>query len=201
MITTIILDIGNVLAHFRWDEYLRECGYDEEIIHKVSNASVLSEAWKEFDRGIQKEEELIAQCCAKDPSVVKEITKMFDDLYDLVKEYDYSAEFIQRLKTNGYKVYLLSNYGRRNFQYAKENFEFIKYVDGGIISYEVEHIKPEAEIYETLINKYNIIPKEAIFLDDSQANLDGAEPFGFHTILVKNFDQAVEDLRKLGVKL
>jgi putative hydrolase of the HAD superfamily len=52
-----------------------------------------------------------------------------------------------------------------------------------------------------LIGKYDINPEEAVFLDDNQANLEGAKVFGFHTIQVTEFDQALEDLRKLGVNI
>jgi putative hydrolase of the HAD superfamily len=98
-------------------------------------------------------------------------------------------------------VYLLSNYGRTNFAHAKEQFKFIPLVDGGVISYEVKYIKPEPEIYQILMDKYNINPEEAVFLDDNQANLEAAKVFGFHTIQVTEFDRALEDLRKLGVKI
>jgi len=201
LINTIVLDIGQVLANFRWKAYLKDCEYDEETIRKVSNATVLSKAWGEEDRGALSDEKLVALCCAEDPSVSKEITALFNDITELVRECDYSAEFIQRLKRNGYKVYLLSNYGERNFMYAKEHFKFLEYADGGVISYQVKHIKPEPEIYEALIEKYNINPNEAVFLDDSQVNLDGAIPFGFHTILVTEFEKAVEELRELGVNI
>jgi len=201
MINTIVLDIGQVLANFRWEAYLEDCGYDEETTRKVSNATILSKIWGEEDRGAISDEELVALFCSQDTSVTTEITALFDNITELVREYDYSVEFVQRLKANGYKVYLLSNYGRKNFEYAREHFKFIKYVDGGVISYEVKQIKPEPEIYETLIEKYNINPKEAVFLDDSQANLDGAKPFGFYTIHVEEFEQAVEELRVLGVRI
>ena len=201
MINTVILDIGNVLAHFRWEEYLKECGYEEEVICKIGNATVRSKHWKEWDRGVQEDEELIAQCCVLEPSLEKEIKSLFDNVEQLAKEYDYSVEFIKQLKANGYKVYLLSNYGRRHFQLDQHNYKFMKYVDGGIISYQVHHIKPEPEIYEALINQYHINPMEAVFLDDLQENLDGAKPFGFHTIQVKTQEQAIDDLKKLGVRI
>jgi putative hydrolase of the HAD superfamily len=82
-----------------------------------------------------------------------------------------------------------------------ENFKFYKHVDGGVISYEVKHIKPEPEIYEDIIRKYNINPEEAVFLDDIQANLDGAKAFGFHTVLVSGYEKALADLRELGVRV
>jgi putative hydrolase of the HAD superfamily len=201
MITTIILDIGNVLAAFRSVEYLRECGYEEEIIRKIGNATFYSEKWKELDRGVIDEDDLIAQFCEQDPSVTTEILSFFENFDQIVTEYDYSAPFVQKLKANGYQVYLLSNYGRRYFIKATEVFEFYKYVDGGVISYEVNYIKPQPEIYEALINKYNINPTEAVFLDDMNENLVAAKEFGFHTIHVRVFDEALEKLRKLGVNI
>lgn len=201
MINTIVLDIGNVLAHFRWMEYLEDCGYTDEVKQKIGKATVRSNRWNELDRGVIDETKLFTECCKEEPSVEKEILQLFEDVSQLVWEYDYSTDFIRGLKANGYKVYLLSNYARFTFQYAKENFGFIKQVDGGIISYEVKCTKPEATIYQLLIDKYHIQPEEAVFLDDLPANLEGAKPFGFHTIQVKSYEQAVEDLQKLGVNV
>ncbi|NLK74229.1 MAG: HAD family phosphatase [Clostridiales bacterium] len=201
MINTIVFDIGNVLADFRWNEYLDDCGYDQETKEKIARATVLSNRWNELDRGLEDEEELFRQCCEAEPSVAQEIMTLFNNISLLVREFDYSTELIKKLKANGYKVYLLSNYARFSYKYAMENFDFIKHVDGGIISYEIQHTKPEPAIYEALINKYNINPKEAVFLDDLAANLEGAKPFGFSTIQVKSMDQALEDLRKLGVRI
>ncbi|HBI74347.1 MAG TPA: HAD family phosphatase [Lachnospiraceae bacterium] len=201
MIHTIVFDIGNVLAHFRWREYLEECGYTEEMKRKIGKATVLSSRWHELDRGVIDETKLIAACGKEEPSVEKEILKLFEDASKIVQEYEYSSELVRRLKANGYRVYLLSNYARFSFAYAKENFEFIKYVDGGVISYEVKCTKPEAKIYHILIEKYGIKPEEAVFLDDLPANLEGAKPFGFKTIQVTSFEQIINDLRALGVRI
>lgn len=201
MIDTIVFDIGNVLADFCWLQYLKDCGYDEETIGKIGSATVLSPRWNELDRGLKDEQELFRQCCEAQPSVADKIMKMFRSMTEVVKEYNYSSDLVKRLKANGYKVYVLSNYARFSFQEAKKHFEFLKYVDGSVISYEVKHTKPEPEIFEALINKYGINPGTAVFLDDLAYNLKGAESFGFYTIKVKNIDQMFEDLRKLGVRI
>lgn len=201
MINTVVLDVGQVLAAFRWEDYLRDCGYDAITREKVAKATVLSRYWGEQDRGALPEAEIIRACCELDPSVEREIKKLFEDITKTVIEFPYAKEFIRSLKKNGYKVYLLSNYGERNFAYAKEHFTFIPEADGGVISYEVKYIKPEPEIYETLIAKYGFEPAKAVFLDDSKANLEGAKKFGFHTVLVTDYEQALKDLRRLGVKI
>lgn len=200
-IKTIIFDVGNVLIHFRWKDYLKDCGYNSETIQKISRATVNNPLWKEWDRGARQEDELINLCCQQEASVEKEIRKLFDDFLLLIEEYDYSAGLMKRLKENGYKVYLLSNYSKRNFELGKEYFKFYPYVDGGVISYEIQHVKPEAEIYQALIKKYNVNPHKAVFLDDLQENIEAATPFGFHTIQVKSYDQMINDLNKLGVRI
>ncbi len=200
-INTIIFDIGNVLVDFKWEQYLRDCGYNDEIVRKVSEATVKNDLWKKWDRGDIEEAEIIEQSCKLEPSVEREIKKLFVDIEQLINEFDYSAEIIKKLKENGYKVYLLSNYARSHYELDKKNFKFLDYVDGGIISYEVILAKPEPEIYKALIQKYNINPQEAVFLDDLPENLEAAKPFGFHTIQVKSYQQILEDLQKLGVNI
>lgn len=200
-ITTVVLDIGNVLAHFRWREYLEDCGYPQEIIERIARATVLSGFWNEWDRGVQEEEELIAKSIARDPGVKDEILAFFHAFDRIVKEYSYSRDFVKGLKENGYKVYLLSNYSKNHFTLSKPTFGFIPYVDGGVISYEVKSIKPEPDIYQKLIDKYTINPSEAVFLDDLADNLEGAKPFGFHTIQVKNYEQMTTELRAMGVRI
>lgn len=201
MIDTIVLDIGNVLAHFGWKEYIRSKGYSENIYNRICNATVGSKLWKEWDRGSHKETELIELCHAQEPDLEEEIRDFFDNLHYMVKEYDYTHHFVKGLKENGYRVYLLSNYGRWHFENDKNNFSFIPYVDGGIISYTINYVKPEPEIYQALIEKYQINPIKAVFLDDVQENLNGAKAFGFHTIQFKNYVQALEDLRIMGISI
>ncbi len=201
MITTIVLDIGNVLAHFRWKEYLMDCGYAQGVRDRIAKATVLSGFWNEWDRGEREEEELIEESIAKDPELKEEILSFFHSFDKIVKEYDYAKDFVKGLKENGYKVYLLSNYSKKHFTLSKPTFEFINYVDGGVISYEVKSIKPEPKIYQTLIDKYSINPCEAVFLDDLADNLEGAKPFGFHTIQVMSYEQSIAELRELGVSI
>ncbi len=55
------------------------------------------------------------------------------------------------------------------------------------------------EIYQMLIDRYELVPEECVFMDDTLRNLEGAEKFGIHTIHFQSKEQAVLELRKLGV--
>lgn len=203
MINTIILDIGNVLASFDYVNYMKEKGYPDDFIKRLSKATVENILWREIDRSDSDiiDESLIAGFIAEDPEIGDEIRTFLMDSYEIVKEYDYASDFIRRFKESGYPVYLLSNYGKANFKHIKDNFEFFRYVDGGIMSYETGYVKPEVGIFKALVNKYKIKPEEAVFLDDMKANVEAASEFGFHTVHFKNVGQAIEELKILGVTI
>ena len=93
----------------------------------------------------------------------------------------------------------LSNFSEKAETDCARALDFIPYMDGGILSYQEKVIKPMPEIYQLLIDRYDLKPEECVFMDDTLVNLEGAERFGIHTIHFHDREQAVMELRKLGV--
>lgn len=199
MITTIIFDIGNVLADFTWKEHYESFGYDDAMVERLAQATVKSPMWNENDRGAMTTEELLQAFVGYDPEIEQDIRKVLDNVKTMVVRNDYAIPWIQDLKSKGYRVLYLSNFSEKAEKDCAYALDFIPYTDGGILSYQEKVIKPMPEIYELLINRYGLVPEESVFLDDTKANLDGAEKFGIHTIHFQNQAQAIEELRKLGV--
>lgn len=199
MVTTIIFDIGNVLADFTWREHFASFGYDDEMVERIAKATVKNPLWNEVDRGVMGAEELIQRFAAVDPEIEQDIRKVLENVKTMVVRNDYAIPWIQDLKGKGYRVLYLSNFSERAETDCAEALGFIPYMDGGILSYKEKVIKPMPEIYQLLIDRYNLIPEECVFMDDTPKNLAGAEKFGIHTIHFQNQAQAIEELRKLGV--
>lgn len=199
MITTIIFDIGNVLADFAWEVYYRSFGYDEELFRRVSKATVLNPMWNEYDRGVMSNEEILQGFIDSDPEIGGEIRKAVRHIGPMVTRNDYAIPWIQELQGKGYRCLYLSNFSDRGHRECAEALDFIPYMDGGILSYQERLIKPMPEIYQLLIDRYSLVPGECVFMDDTLRNLEAAEKFGIHTIHFQNKAQAIEELRKLGV--
>ena len=199
MITTIIFDIGNVLADFTWKEHYESFGYDDAMVERIAKATVKGPMWGESDRGVMKTEELIQAFVDSDPEIEEDIRKVLNNVATMVSRNDYAIPWIQDLKGKGYRILYLSNFSEKAEKDCAQALDFLPYTDGGILSYQVEVIKPMPEIYELLIKRYALVPEQCVFLDDTKVNLDGAEKFGIHTILFQNQAQAIEELRKLGV--
>ncbi len=198
-IDTVVFDIGNVLAAFDWKSFVDSFGFSPEVNKEIARAVFMSKEWPQVDLGLKTDDELIEGFVKNAPHLSSEIRRIFTKWQYSVEEYPFSAGWVRSLKEAGYRVYVLSNYGRTMFGYAKEHFEFFKYIDGGIISYSVNKIKPDPDIYRLLAEKYDIDPKKAVFLDDLQANIDAAAALGFNTVLVTNHETAVDGLKKLGI--
>ena len=67
--------------------------------------------------------------------------------------------FLRAAKAKGYQVYYLSNYSHGNWEIIFERFDFFRLFDGGVVSYQVHQVKPDAEIYQTLLGKYGLAPE------------------------------------------
>ena len=81
-----------------------------------------------------------------------------------------------------------------------EALDFLPYTDGGILSYLDKVIKPEKEIYDLLLSRYELKAEECVFLDDTLKNVEAARKYGFYGICFKTKEQAEEELKALGVE-
>ena len=110
-----------------------------------------------------------------------------------IERCDYTIPMLRSLKMAGYKLYILSNWGKWHFEelQKRNDFrEFLQYFDGGIVSYQVGLKKPDRKIYEILIDKYNINPPSAVFYDDKLENIQAAKEVGLNAVV---FDRSIAD--------
>ncbi len=189
-INTIIFDIGNVLVDFRWKDFIADFGYDNEIQERIARASVLSNAWREFDRGAFSEDELMDMFVRNDPGIEEQLRRTYSSIKGLLIQYDYTKPWIRELKDKGFRVLYLSNYSEKADRECADEIDFIPLMDGGILSYKVKMIKPEPEIYELLTDTYDLTPSECLFFDDTPANVEAARKHGYNAEVFTGYETA-----------
>lgn len=199
MITTLIFDIGNVLAGFTWKEHFASFGYGDDMVERIGRATVKNPVWNEMDRGVMEDEAIIEKFVEADPEIEQDIRKVLGNVASMVVRLDYAVPWIEELKKKGYRTLYLSNFSRKASIECADALDFIPHMDGGILSFEEKVIKPMPEIYQLLIDRYRLVPQECVFMDDTSANLAGAQKFGIHTVHFTSREEAVMQLRGLGV--
>ena len=78
-------------------------------------------------------------------------------------------------------IYLLSNNNKETANYLRK-LDFYQDISGDVYSCDYNVIKPNIEIYNILLNKFNLIPQECLFIDDNQSNIETALKLGFKAI-------------------
>ena len=84
-----------------------------------------------------------------------------------------TIEIIKKLKNLGYKVYLLSNLKEIDYEKFIKHFD-VSIFDEMFLSFKLDMIKPNDDIYKYVINKLNTKPENIYFFDDNKDNIDGA---------------------------
>ncbi|KAJ53591.1 putative hydrolase of the HAD superfamily [Clostridium tetanomorphum] len=186
MIKNVIFDLGNVLINFNPMEYLHKKVSDKEKIQEIFEEIFLSEEWAMLDKGVITEEEAIERICSRSNGNDELIRVVMDNWYEMLTPIEDIVETLKRLKDKGYKVYYLSNFHMLAFENVTNRHEFFKYFDGGVVSFKEKLLKPEKDIYNKLIERYKINPKESVFIDDTEINIEGAKKLGFNTIHFKD---------------
>jgi len=104
-------------------------------------------------------------------------------------------EFLRSLKPK-YKVGLISNAWNGLRAYIEKE-KFADVFDAMIISAEVRVAKPAEKIYRVALEKLQVKPKEAVFVDDFIENIEACEKLGMKGIHFTDADSALKQLKKL----
>jgi putative hydrolase of the HAD superfamily len=195
----IVFDIGNVLVHYDPEAFIQRSPYRKEkeaLMREIFD----SWEWVELDRGTIDEREAFDRFLKRNPSLREEIMYIeehwVNEVFTLIGG---TSEILTRVKKQGYRVYLLSNFGKRGFEKIEKEYPFFMHIDGKIVSYTVKSVKPEKEIYEHLLNRYHLNPEETVFIDDNENNLETASKYGILCHRFQNPDVLSEFLETAGI--
>ncbi len=201
MIKSIVFDVGDVLADFCYEDYMRNLGFREVLVRFFTEHIVLTDFWHQMDMGEKSIADGRREFIELYPQYIDEINLFWDRVEEIVEEYDYSEDLVKDLKNQGYGIYILSNYPKELAEMQWPKFKFLKYADGKIIS-AYEHLtKPDEKIFRLLEERFDIDLNECLFIDDRQINVDAAERLGMTTILFKGYNDLNAKLNKLGIRL
>jgi putative hydrolase of the HAD superfamily len=196
MINTVIFDLGKVLVEFQPVEGMKKLGFSQDEIN-VMLENIFGSLWEECDKIPYSDEEIRALFKSRVPGYETLIDKMWDNVTVFTYVYSYSRKWIEDLKKKGMKIYILSNYGKQAFEINSKTYGFIELVDGMVISYQEQIVKPDPQIYEILLERYRIDRQNAVFIDDRQINIDGAEAVGLNALLFEGYEKTNEALMRL----
>ena len=174
-----IFDLGNVVLILNWDSTLtqyEELSVEEKAILKKNIFE--SEEWLKLDEGTISKSDAIEIMESKLPNKLKKYcSNIMETWTDSLIINNEILEIIKDIKEKGYNTYVLSNAPLDIDKYLKDK-KLNQLFDGVILSASEKLMKPNQEIYELILNRFNLDAKESIFIDDKLENVEAAKKIG-----------------------
>jgi 2-haloacid dehalogenase len=196
-INTIVFDLGGVLIDWNPRYLYRKIFETEAEIESFLNNICLYEWNVEQDAGrtLAEGTELLV---AKHPDWEQEIRAYYGRWEEMLGgEIMGTVEILESLKYGGYRILGLTNWSAETFPIAYKRYDFFKHFEGIVVSGDEKIVKPDPRIYQTLIDRYQVDPAKAVFIDDSPKNVQGAIEKGMHGIRFLSPMQIREELADL----
>lgn len=110
------------------------------------------------------------------------------------------TEWVAALHSAGYKTAVLSNMQQDMVAHVRAKFLWLEDFDCQVFSSEIRLIKPDPAFYRLCLAKLGTNPRETIFIDDREENVEGARAVGMTAIRFQSMPELRRDLASAGFR-
>ena len=197
MLKNIIFDIGGIILEWGNKPIQKLLNKSDEEVNKISKIIYGDKRFKSCILGELSQIEYMKQLINENPESSDDINKILSEEYQekvlpVIKE---NFEKIIEIKNKGYKIYFLSNITDVSYNYLKNKLKILDLIDGGVYSFKEHAKKPDKEIFDILIKKYNLNKEETIFFDDSKKNVKAGNKYGIKSYVF----ESIRNISELGL--
>ena len=189
-IKNIVFDLGGVLLDLDWRACVSEFAKNGiPQVEQILSPHLTSGIFMQLEIGKISKAEFYNGVRAKSQSDISDETIDYCISKFAAKLPIYKLEMLRKLRES-YNVYMLSNTSSITLDYVdshmftQEGLTWESYFDRRYVSFEMQQLKPDSEIYLSMLEDGEIKPEETLFLDDNLANITAAKKLGLQTYLV-----------------
>jgi glucose-1-phosphatase len=160
---TVFFDLGNVLLlfdHHKMKQQVASCCH----LSLQETEFLFQKHFDAYEKGFISTQALYSDLLGREKDI--SFTDFTHALSDIFQPNIPVITLLEKLKTRGIKLFILSNTCDAHFNFAKANFSFLKLFDGFVLSYEVGSRKPERKIYQKALELANCSIKKCFYIDD-----------------------------------
>lgn len=190
----VVFDLGGVLL--TWNPVgIAASAFDSPADRELVLSEVFGHPdWVELDRGTLSAGDAVVRATRRTGLEAGRLVAMLDSVPFFLRPMPDSLDLLAAVRAAGNRLFALSNLHRASLAHVERTYSIFSLFDGRVVSCEVGACKPEPAIYEHLLGCHDLDPRDTVFIDDVQANLDAAAAFGISTI---RFDDAASCRKQL----
>jgi len=200
-ITTIFLDIGNVLLTNGWDRRMRKEAAEKFGLDYGEMDERHHLTFDTYEEGkLSLEEYLQRVVFYEDRSFTREDFKAH--MFAQSQPKPEMIELIKALKNRfSLKIATISNEGRELTNYRIKKFNLGSFVDFFISSCFVHIRKPDVDLYRLALDCAQALPEQAVYIDDRAMFVEVAKSLHIHGIHHQGLESTKECLAVQGLSL
>lgn len=195
-----IFDLGGVLIDWNPRHLYRKLFPGDEQGMERFLAEVATGEWNSKQDAGRPFAEAIAELQAAHPDKADLIAAYRDRWPEMIGGTNAeTGQIIRDLKARGLRTYALSDWSAETFGMARSLVTELALFDDIQISGEARMIKPDPRLFRLALERFRLRPSEAFFVDDAQANVDGAQAAGMSAFLFTDAAALRTTLEGVGV--
>jgi len=200
-ITTLFLDIGNVILTNGWDRHIRLHAAEQFNLDRDEMDERHHLTFDTYEEGkLSLDEYLDRVVFYEKRPFTKEDFKDF--MFAQSKPFPEMIDLICRLKARYHlKVAVVSNEGRELTEYRIAKFRLTDFIDFFISSCFVHYRKPDADIYRIALDIAQVAPDCVAYVEDRPMFVEVAESLGIRGVVHKTFESTKDALAAMGLVL
>jgi 2-haloacid dehalogenase len=195
----VVFDLGGVLIDWN-PRYLYRQLFEDEAAMELFLAEVCHSAWnEEQDRG-RTFADAVEEAAALYPeqrALIEAYHQRWDEM--LAGPIEGTVAILADLKEAGHELHALTNWSAEKFPIARERYAFLTWFETVLVSGEHGLIKPDARIFELLLERIGREASACIYIDDSAKNIAAAEALGFKAIHFQGPEELRGELIGIGL--
>ncbi|MBL7757123.1 MAG: HAD family phosphatase [Chitinophagaceae bacterium] len=197
-INTIIFDLGGVLIDWNPRYVFDDNYFESEEKRTYFFSHICTNDWnEEQDAGrsiVTATQELVEKFPEWETAIRDYYGRWTDMLKSSIPD---TVEIFRSLRqSDRYKIYALTNWQAGLFDIALVRYDFLHWFDGRVVSGEEKTRKPFPEFYHRLLNRYEVDPAKAVFIDDNLRNVKAAQELGIDSIHFQSPAQLQQELQE-----
>jgi 2-haloacid dehalogenase len=199
-VNTVVFDLGGVLVDWDPRYLLRKVMPGREAEMEAILADVINHEWNlQRDTGDSW------------PDAMAELERRYPQWADIFRIYDErwvetiggdkpeTVEILHELISQDVRLLALSNWSAEKFPLGAEQFDWLRLFEGVVVSGRIGMVKPNKDIFDYLLNTYDVEAGDIFFIDDNEPNVIAARSYGIHTHHFRDADALRSELVSEGL--
>lgn len=177
-VAAVVFDVGGVLLDWS-PHYLYRSLIPDDAARERFLAEVCTPDWNRAQDAGRPWSEAVRELSASFPEHA-ELIAAFDARWEetVAGPFEATVAVLAELRERQVPTYALTNFSAEKWAIVCDRWDFLRGFSGCVVSGEEGVVKPDAKIYERLLDRFELDPARTFFTDDVADNVDGARAVG-----------------------